>query len=78
MSNQIEMISLDLLVPEDHTYRKTTQLVDFKGVLKLLNRLRKKIGSYAYGVEVLFKCILLQFMESFAFNAKRLVVLQTG
>ena len=63
MSKQLEMVSLDLLVPEEHTYRKIAELVDFKGVLKPLSGLKKKLGSDGYGVEVLFRSILLQFME---------------
>lgn len=63
MTNQLEMVSLDSLVPADHTYRKIIQLIDFKPILKPLNGLKKKLGSNGYGVEVLFKCLLLQFME---------------
>jgi len=63
MTNQIEAVSLDMLVSSEHVYRKISELVDFKLVLKPLNGLKKKLGSDGYGVETLFKCLLLQYME---------------
>ena len=63
--NQIVMISLEQLVPKDHYYRKLLELLNFK---HLTTELRKKeneygTGAVGYGMEILFKCLLLQLME---------------
>ncbi len=41
MSNQIVMISLEDLVPENHIYRKFSELWNFEGIKKQLNSLEK-------------------------------------
>jgi IS5 family transposase len=58
--HQISMISLDMLVPKDHVYRKLLDLIDFKKILYLLKTNDKDLG---YGIEKSFKMILLQYME---------------
>lgn len=65
MSFQIEMINLEDLVPEDHSYRKLLNLINFYHLTTPLRRLEKNqdIGCPGYGIESLFKCLLLQFME---------------
>ena len=62
-SNQIEIISLEKLVPNNHVYRKTKDLVDFSKMLKKLKDIEKEEGAKGYGIDRLFFCLLLQFME---------------
>lgn len=63
--HQLEMSTLDQLVPEDHPYRKMLNLVDFdqlcKPILSLDNTGR---GANGFGIVTLFQCLLLQFMEN--------------
>ena len=61
---QIEMICLEDLVPENHNYRKFVQIWSFKFVEKRLKKLEKKNPNKGHGLLRLFKCLLLQFMEN--------------
>jgi transposase len=63
MNNQVIMVSLEDLVPEDHVYRKFTDIWTFKGIEKHLKKVEKDNNYKGYGVVRLFKCLLLQFME---------------
>ena len=59
--SQIEMVALDNLVPSTHPYRRfQTYLPDPTEGLADLSQLK---GADGYGVERLFRCLLLQFME---------------
>ena len=60
---QIEMISLEDLVPETHSYRKFIKIWSFKNVEKKLKKLENDNNYKGYGLLKLFKCLLLQFME---------------
>ena len=60
---QIEMISLDELVPTTHTYRKFSAIWSFKHATKQLKKLEKDNPYKGYGLLRIFKCLLLQFME---------------
>ena len=62
--NQIEMVCLEELVPENHNYRKFHQIWDFKYVEKKLKKLEKDNQYKGHGLLRLFKCLLLQFMEN--------------
>jgi transposase, IS5 family len=62
-ANQIMMVSLEDLVPENHIYRKFIKLWDFAGVKKILKKVEKDNNYKGYGALLLFKCLLLQFME---------------
>ena len=62
--HQIEMISLDTLVPEAHTYRRFSSIWSFSGVEKRLKKFEKDNPYKGYGLMRLFKCLLLQFMEN--------------
>ena len=61
----MEMISLEELVPSDHVYRKFLKLLNFQSVSWKLQRFEKNsfAGAKGYGMEVLFRCLLLQFIE---------------
>lgn len=61
---QVEMISLEDLVPENHNYRKFDQIWSFKFVEKKLRKLEKDNPHKGHGLLRLFKCLLLQFMEN--------------
>tara|TARA_Y100000589_G_C27085985_1_gene601786 strand:+ start:71 stop:1030 length:960 start_codon:yes stop_codon:yes gene_type:complete len=61
--NQVEFVSLEELVSADHVYRKFLSLLDFEKVLEPLCFLSKGTGCPGFGSGVLFKCLLLQFME---------------
>ena len=63
MSNQIIMVSLNDLVPEDHVYRRFLKLWDFRRTEKRLKKLEKDNNYKGFGILRLFKCLLLQFME---------------
>ena len=61
---QVEMISLDDLVPTTHAYRKFDDLWSFKHAEKELKRRIKDNPNEGFGLLRLFKCLLLQFMEN--------------
>mgnify|MGYP003314724025 FL=1 len=63
MISQIEMVSLEDLVPEDHRYRQFSKLWKFGYARKCLKKLEKDNPYKGYGMLTLFKCLLLQFME---------------
>jgi IS5 family transposase len=60
---QIEMTSLEKLVPANHVYRKIKELVNFSRILNKLKDLENEEGAKGYGIYRLFFCLLLQFME---------------
>lgn len=60
---QVEMISLEELVPANHVYRKFLMLLNFKSIAYRLKRLESDKGANGYGMETLFRCLLLQFIE---------------
>ena len=63
---QTILISLEELVRPDHPYRKFIEVFDFSKIEKELAPLSNKglVGADGYGIEVLFRCLLLQFMEN--------------
>jgi len=64
MSSQIEMVSLEDLVDNNHNYRKFNNLVDFDGLSKKhLSCLVTDNNYKGYGIDVLFRVLLLQFLE---------------
>ena len=64
MSEQLELVSLGGLVPEQHAYRRFLKVWDFTSALRHLEKLRKNNPYEGYGAKRLFKCLLLQFMEN--------------
>lgn len=61
--SQVTMVSLEQLVSGSHQYRKFKTLFDFKSVKADLLSVESEANYKGYGVERLFKCLLLQFME---------------
>jgi len=60
---QVEMVSLNQIVAQDHRYRSFIKVWDFKTVNQMLLVVRKKNPYEGYGIERLFRCLLLQFLE---------------
>jgi IS5 family transposase len=60
---QLEVVSLGELVSADHNYRKFKELMDFDSINKQLKYLKKENPHEGYGLERLFKCLFLQFLE---------------
>lgn len=59
--SQIEMIDLDSLLPSTHPYRRFHEYLP--DVQEALGDVVQLNGADGYGVERLFHCLLLQFME---------------
>ena len=62
-SQQIEMVSVEDLVPQDEVYRKFVELFDFRKIEFRLKRLESRSGRTGYTITRLFKALLYQFME---------------
>jgi len=75
MSTQIVMVSLEELVSQDHQYRKFVDVFDFAAIKHELKSAESEAAYKGYGVERLFKCLLLQFMENLS-DRELQVVLQ--
>ncbi len=63
---QTIMISLEELARPDHPYRKFIEVFDFSKIEKELAPLSNEglVGADGYGMDALFRCLLLQFMEN--------------
>ena len=61
--NQVEMVSVEQLVAEKHTYRKLKSLLDFERIVKAVKVKSHEVGAIGYGRMRLILCLLLQFME---------------
>jgi len=60
---QVTLVSLEALVSPTHQYRKFKQLFNFEAIKAELSTIESPANYKGYGVERLFKCLLLQFME---------------
>lgn len=60
---QMEMVSVEELVPEKHTYRKLKKLLDFERIAKCVKMKTYNLGADGYGKLRLVMCLILQFME---------------
>jgi IS5 family transposase len=63
MSRQVEMVSLEELVPGFHIYRKFKELWNFADIEKEMDRMEVNSDHKGYGAFRLFLCLLVQFME---------------
>jgi transposase, IS5 family len=61
--DQLELVSLDKLVSQNHEYRKFRKVLDFSLISEELLSIEVQGRYKGYGIERLFKCLLLQFME---------------
>lgn len=62
-TEQIEMVSVEQLVPEKHTYRRLKALLNFDRIVKSVNLPIKEVGAIGFGRSRLIMCLILQFME---------------
>ena len=60
--NQIEMVSLESLVPQNHLYRTFNNIWNFKNTENKLKKFETNNPHKGYGMLKLFKCLILQFM----------------
>ena len=63
MFRQVEMVSLEELVPANHIYRKFKELWDFTEVEKEMEEMEANSDHKGYGAFRLFLCLLVQFVE---------------
>lgn len=63
MSFQVEMVSLEALVPANHSYRKFKELWDFCDIKNEIEEIEIDSDHKGYGVFRLFLCLLIQFTE---------------
>jgi len=62
-TEQMEMVSVEQLVPQNHTYRRLKQLLNFNQITKSAKVKEHNLGTDGYGKERLIRCLILQFME---------------
>ena len=62
-AEQIEMVSLDLLLPRDHPYRRLKGLLDFERITGSVRVKTHRLGADGFGKQRLVLCLILQFME---------------
>jgi IS5 family transposase len=62
-TEQIEMVSVDQLVPEKHSYRRLKNLLGFDRIAKSAKMKASALGAIGYGKLRLVLCLILQFME---------------
>lgn len=61
--NQMEMVSVEQLMPQDHTYRKLKKLLKFPSIIRAARVPEADVGATGFGKERLILCLILQFME---------------
>lgn len=62
-SEQMEMVSVEQLMPSTHTYRKLKKLLDFERMVKAVKVKTHELGADGFGKLRLILCLILQFME---------------
>ena len=62
-ATQDELVNLDMLVPQNHTYRKLKSLIDFDKLVKVAAVPQNPLGATGYTAARLVMCLILQFME---------------
>lgn len=63
-TQQIEMVSVDCLIPEKHPYRKLKETLDFRRLEKVIDIEVSELGATGYTLGRLIMCLILQFMEN--------------
>jgi len=63
MKNQVESVSIDELVPQNHSYRLFKKFLDEERIKEALKDLSHIYQYDGYGIERLFNCLLLQYIE---------------
>jgi IS5 family transposase len=62
-TEQIEMVSVEQLKPEQHSYRKLKKLLDFVSIARSVKIKDKVLGAIGFGKLRLVSGLILQFME---------------
>lgn len=62
-TSQLELVSLEQLVPQEHTYRRLKDLLDFNKISKAAKTKESALGAIGFGSVRLIMCLILQFME---------------
>lgn len=62
-TKQMEMVSVDQLVPARHTYRKLKTILDFGRITRCAEAKVYATGAEGFGKLRLILCLILQFME---------------
>jgi IS5 family transposase len=60
---QMEMVSVELLVSDNHPYRKLKGLLDFGNITRAAKVKKSETGAIGFGSQRLIMCLILQFME---------------
>ena len=63
-TEQVEMVSVEQLVSEKHSYRKLKKLLDFDRIVKVVKVPVSQIGAIGYGKTRLIPCLILQNLFS--------------
>jgi len=61
--NQMEIISVDQLVPKNHAYRKMREIIDFEKIVSAVGLKDSEKGATGFTVFRLVMCMILQFIE---------------
>lgn len=61
--HQVEMVSLDDLVSQDHAYRRFREVFDFSQARQIVEGIEREAHYKGYGAFCLFLCCLLQYLE---------------
>jgi IS5 family transposase len=62
-SAQMEMVSVEQLVPEKHSYRRLKNLLQFPSIVRAVKVKDSEMGANGFGKLRLVLCLILQFME---------------
>lgn len=62
-TDQVEVVSVEQLVPKKHTYRRLKKLLDFERIAKSVKLPVAETGAIGFGRVRLIMCLILQFME---------------
>ena len=60
--DQLEVLSIDQLVPEDHLVRKLEKAIDFSFIYPLVEKLYSGVGRPSIDPVVLFKMVFIQYI----------------
>ena|GEM_PF-1659733 len=60
---QMEMVNVEQLIPETHTYRRLKSLLQFPSIVRAAKVPESEVGAIGFGRIRLILCLILQFME---------------
>jgi len=62
-TEQLQMVSVEQLMPESHNYRRLKSLLKFTSIVRAAKVTDTQLGAFGFGRERLVLCLILQFME---------------